>query len=168
MTGTFSERIAGLRHLVGDGQRLQGVVAVDQRYSLAQHEHLDWHHPRGGGPKFLERPLMDHYHDYLSDYAKTVLTDGGQPAMKRSMEHLSDQIEITAPVEFTDLRRSGHPSVTQGGRTVYDRPPKQHRLTAEELRVKSRARMHALQAAGLPWFFTRHGKVIRVPGKGGR
>jgi len=168
MTGTFSERIAELRRMVGDGARLTGVVACDQIYAHRQHEELSYRHPRGGSAKYLEKPLMSHYRDYLTDYAKTVLTDGGQPAMKRSVEHLSDQVEVTAPVEFTDLRRSGHPSVTQGGRTVYDRPPKQHRLTAEELRVKSRARMHALQAAGLPWFFTRHGKVIRVPGKGGR
>lgn len=167
-SGTFSERIDALRTMTGRGAKLSGSVVVDQRYALAQHEHLDWHHPRGGGPKYLERPLMSGYRDYLSDYAKTVLTDGGQPAMKRSMEHLSDQVELTAPVEFTDLRRSGHPSVTLGGRTVYDRPPKQRRLTEDELRVKSRARMHALQAAGLPWFFTRHGKVIRVPGKGER
>jgi hypothetical protein len=168
MTSTFAERIDALRTLTGRGAKLSGSVVVDQRYSHFQHERLDLHHPRGGGPRFLSQPLMDHYHDYLDDYAKTVLTDGGQPAMKRSVEHLSDQVEVTAPVEFTDLRRSGHPSVTLGDRTVYDRPPKQHRLTAEELRVKSRARMHALQAAGLPWFFTRHGKVIRVPGKGGR
>ena len=168
MTGTFSERIAELRHLVGDGQRLTGSVVVDQVYSHRQHEDLSYRHPRGGSAKFLEKPLMDGYRDYLEDYARTVLADGGQPAMKRSVEHLSDAVELTAPVEFTDLRRSGHPSVTLGGRTVYDRPPKQRRLTAEELRAKSRMRMHALQAAGLPWFFTRHGKVIRVPGKGER
>lgn len=168
MTSTFAERVDALRTLTGRGERLQGTVVVDQIYAHFQSEHLELHHPRGGGPKFLERPLMDHYRNYLSDYARTVLHDGGQPAMRRSMEHLSDQVEITAPVEFTDLRRSGHPSVTLGGRTVYDRPPKQHRLTAGELKVKGRARMHALQAAGLPWFFTRHGKVIRVPGKGGR
>jgi hypothetical protein len=168
VASTFAERIDALRTLTGRGQRLTGTCTVDQVYAHFQSERLDLHHPRGGGPKFLERPLMQHYRDYLDDYAKTVLHDGGQPAMKRSVEHLSDQVEVTAPVEFTDLRRSGHPSVTQGGRTVYDRPPKQHRLTEEELRVKSRARMHALQAAGLPWFFTRHGKVIRVPGKGGR
>jgi hypothetical protein len=168
MSGTFSERIDALRTMTGRGERLTGSCTVDQVYAKYQHERAELHHPRGGGPFYLRNPLMDGYRDYLSDYARTVLTDGGQPAMRRSMEHLSDQVEIAAPVEFTDLRRSGHPSVTLGGRTVYDRPPKQHRLTAEELKLKGRARMHALQAAGLPWFFTRHGKVIRVPGKGGR
>ena len=77
MTGTFSERIAELRHLVGDGQRLQGSVTCDQVYAHRQHEDLSYRHPRGGQAKFLEKPLFDHYRDYLSDYAKTVLTDDG-------------------------------------------------------------------------------------------
>ena len=47
---------------------------------------------------------MDHFRDYINDYAKTVLDDGGQPAMKRSVEHLSDQVEVTAPREWGDLR----------------------------------------------------------------
>jgi hypothetical protein len=167
MSGTFSARIGDLRRRVGSG-KLAGTVEVDQVYAKYQHERMDLHHPRGGGPKFLERPLMSGYRDYLGDYARTVLADGGQPAMKRSAEHLSDQVELMAPVEFSDLRRSGHPTVTAGGRTVYDRPPKQRRLTEEELKVKSRAVTAARIAAGLPWFFTRHGKVIRVPGKGER
>jgi hypothetical protein len=134
-------------------------------YAHYQHERLDLHHPHGGQAKFLQQPLYDHYRDYLGDYAKTVLDDGGVPAMKRTAEHLSDQVEAHAPVEFEDLRRSGHPSVTQAGRTIYDRAPKQHRLSEEELKAKGRKRIGELIAAGLPWFFTRGGKVIRVPGK---
>jgi len=167
MSGTFSARIGELRRRVGGG-KLAGTVEVDQVYARYQHERMDLHHPRGGGPKFLERPLMAGYRDYLGDYARTVLGDGGQPAMRRGAEHLSDQVELSAPAEFGDLRRSGHPTVTQGGRTVYDRPPKQRRLSEEELRAKGRARTGELIAAGLPWFFTRHGRVIRVPGKGER
>ena len=168
MTSTFSDRIDELRKTAGNGQKLTGSVVVDQIYAHFQHEGLNLHHPRGGSAKYLEKPLMDGHRDYLEDYARTVLNDGGQPAMKRSVEHLSDQVEVTAPVEFSDLRGSGHPSVTLGGRTVYDRAPKVARLSAGELKARSRARMRALQAAGLPWFFTRHGKVIRVPGKGER
>lgn len=123
------------------------------------------HHPRGGQAKFLERPLFDHFKDYLADYAKTVLHDGGQPAMKRSMEHLSDQVEITAPREWGDLLRSGHPHVTQGEREIYDRPPKAARLTKEELRVKSRALLRMRLAEGLTVYFYKHGKIIRIPGK---
>lgn len=153
MTSTFAGRIDALRTLTGRGQRLQGTVTVDQRYALIQHEELSYRHPRGGQAKYLEAPLFDHYRDYLGDYAKTVLADGGQPAMRRSMEHLSDAVELAAPVEFSDLRRSGHPAVTLGGRTVYDRPPKQRRLTDEELRAKSRARWPLLPDALKGWIY---------------
>ena len=51
-------------------------------YAQYQHEHMEFRHPRGGGPKYLEKPLMDHYRDYLDDYAKTLLHDGGRPAMR--------------------------------------------------------------------------------------
>ena len=166
MTGTFAERVDVLKKQVGSGKVTASVV-VDQVYAHYQHEHLEFRHPRGGQAKYLEQPLYDGYRDYLQDYARTVLHDGGVPAMKRSAEHLSDAVEVTAPVEWSDLRRSGHPTVTHGGLTVYDRAPKQARLTKGELRDKSRARMRALQAAGLPWFFTRDGKVIRVPGRRG-
>jgi hypothetical protein len=164
-SGTFSERIAELRRMAGGGARLTGTVTCDQRYAAAQHEHLEWHHPRGGSAKYLERPLMDNYRDYLGDYAKTVLHDGGQPAMKRSMEHLSDQVEVTAPREWGDLRSSGHPKVTLGERVVYDRPPKAARLTAEELKAKSRAILRMRLAEGLSVYFTKGGKVYRIPGK---
>jgi hypothetical protein len=165
MSGTFSERIDALRTMTGRGQRLQGSVTVDQRYAKWQHEHMELHHPRGGSAKFLERPLMSGYRDYLSDYAKTVLHDGGQPAIKRSMEHLSDAVEITAPREWGDLKSSGHPSVEQGGRTIYDRAPKAARLTAEELKAKSRATMRMRLAEGLTVYFTRGGKVMVIPGR---
>ena len=163
-TGTFSERIDELRHMVGSG-KLVGAVTCDQRYAHFQHERMDLHHPRGGQAKYLQKPLMDHYRDYISDYARTVLSDGGQAAMRRSMEHLSDAVEISAPREWGDLMKSGHPKVTQGGRTLYDRPPKAARLTAQELKAKSRAILRARLAAGLSVYFMRHGKVIRIPGK---
>ena len=151
--------------MVGNGQRLTGSVTVDQIYAHRQHEDLSYHHARGGSAKYLEKPLMDHYRDYLGGYAKTVLHDGGQSAMKRSMEHLSDQVEETAPREWGDLRSSGHPAVTQGGRTIYDRAPKAARLTAEELKAKSRAILRQRLAEGLTVYFTRGGKVFRIPGK---
>jgi hypothetical protein len=165
MTGTFAERIDELKQLTGNGEPLTGTVTCDQIYAHFQHEHLEFHHPRGGGAKFLEQPLMRHYGDYLADIARTLLTDGPQPAMKRSVEHLSDQVELSAPREWGDLMKSGHPTVTAGGRTVYDRPPKAARLTTTELRAKSQATMRQRLAEGLTVYFTRHGKVMVIPGK---
>lgn len=34
-------------------------VSFDTVYAWRQHEELDWNHPRGGGPKYLEGPLLE-------------------------------------------------------------------------------------------------------------
>lgn len=165
MSGTFSERIAELRRITGSGERLTGVCTVDQRYAAYQHERVELHHPRGGSAFYLRKPLMEKYRDYLGDYARTVLHDGGQPAMRRSMEHLADQVEITAPREWGDLRSSGHPKVTLGDRTVYDRAPKAARLSEAELRAKSRAILRMRLAEGLTVYFYKNGRIHVIPGK---
>jgi hypothetical protein len=164
VTGTFTTRVSELRRQVGS-EPVTARVVVDQRYAHFQSERMDLHHPRGGGAKFLERPLFGHYRDYLRDFARTVLHDGGTEAMKRSAEHLSDQVEVTAPREWGDLHKSGHPSVTVGERLVYDRAPKVQRLSELELKAKSRAIMRARIAAGLTVYFMRNGKVMVIPGK---
>lgn len=163
--GTFDARIEELRRMTGMPDTIHGSVTVDQVYAHFQHERLDLHHPRGGEAKYLERPLLEHFRYYLGEYARTVLHDGGQPSVERSMEHLSDMVEFSAPREWGDLRKSGHPVVELGQRTIYDRPPKVHRLTAEELRAKSRAILRERLAAGLTVYFMRHGKVMVIPGK---
>ena len=140
MTGTFTERIDELRKLVGCGKIIASCT-VDQRYAAYQHEHVEFRHPRGGKALYLQQPLYEHYSEYVEDYAKTVLEDGGHGAMKRTAEHLSDQVEEHAPREFDDLRRSGHPQVTVNGEITYDRPPKLARLTEAQLKAKCRISM---------------------------
>jgi hypothetical protein len=78
-----------------------------------------------------------------------VLEDGGVPAMIDAMEALAGDNGVAshAPVELGDLRASGHPTVTSDGHSVYDRAPRQHRLTEEELKLKSKA-AHALHRLG--------------------
>jgi len=61
-------------------------------------------------------------------------------AMRDNMEVLSQQVYEQSPVEFGDLRDSGHPVVTQGGVTVYDRAPRARRLSEDELRAKGKLR----------------------------
>jgi hypothetical protein len=145
MSVTFAERAAELldRTRAGDGH-LVGSVTIDQAYAHFQHERLDLHHPRGGGPMFLTRPLFEHYRDYLTVIAATYLEDGGRREMARSMEHLSDAAELAAPWEFGDLMHSGHPEVRRGAEVTYDRPPKRHRLTDAELAAKTRMRWPTL------------------------
>ena len=168
--GTFSERIDELRTSTAsrDGW-LRGSVTVDQVYAHYQHERLDLKHPRGGTAKYLERPLMERYPAYLAELAHHVLdpADTLVHAMARNMENLSDAVEATAPREFGDLRRSGHPKVTAGGRTVYDRAPRVGRLSAADLRIKSRIRYMSLPDAlkGWIWWHVQH--HTRPPGRHG-
>ena len=153
MTGTAVLRLEHLRDMTGSREQwLRGSVTVDQVYAHYQHEHLDFRHPRGGHALYLQRPLMEHFRGWLDDYARTVLRDGGQHAMARSMEHLSDQVEIQAPLEWGHLRRSGHPEVRTAVRHVYDRPPKQHRLTRAEIRYYNRLRHLPPEILGWIWW----------------
>lgn len=132
---TFAEGCAELEELVGHGD-LTGHVVVDQLYADYQHEGLDFHHPRGGQALYLQAPLMERWPLYLEAIAKTVLDDGGKAGMEAAMEDLSGAVAVLAPVEFANLRASGHPYITDNGEVTYDRPPLQHRLTEEELRAE--------------------------------
>ena len=136
MAGTFAERIDVLSEMVGHGD-LTGSVVVDQLYAQIQHEHLEYRHPRGGQALYLQAPLMEHYDGYLGEIARTVLDDGGKEAMKAAVEDLAEDggVATRAPVLYANLRASGHPSVTDNGERVYDRPPRQHRLTEDELKA---------------------------------
>lgn len=156
MSATFAERCRELRHQIGCPERIVASVEVNQVYAHYQHEHLEFRHPRGGQAKYLETPLMLSYRLYLAMIARGLLSDGGHRAMSRSMEDLSDQVEVYAPREFGDLMRSGHPSVRVGVRTVYDRPPKQHRLSEQELKIKARLRKLPPELIGWIWWHVMH------------
>lgn len=136
---SFDARMAELGDRVGEGT-VRGSVEVNQAYAQYQHEGLDLRHPRGGQAKYLEEPLYGNHRGYLQDIAHRVLRSGPVQAMADVMEDLSGQVFDHAPVEFMDLRMSGHPTVSRGGAVVYDRPPMQARLTDEQLRAKSRLR----------------------------
>lgn len=135
----FERRLGELADRVGH-ERVRGSVEVDQVYAQYQHEGLDLKHPRGGQAKYLEEPLYDHHRDYLQDIADRVLDGSITQAMADSMEHLSGEVFALAPVEFMDLRASGHPVVRRGGEVAYDRPPMQERLTPAQLKAKDKLR----------------------------
>lgn len=139
MPGDFDVRMDELAEKVGDG-RVRGSVEVDQVYAQYQHEGLDLRHPRGGRAKYLEAPLYANHHGYLRDVADQVLSVGPVPAIVNAMEDLSGEVFTEAPVEFMDLRMSGHPTVKRGGVAVYDRPPMQGRLSGAQLRAKNQLR----------------------------
>lgn len=136
MASTFGDRIDELKAMVGTGD-LTGTVVVDQIYAQVQHEELTFNHPRGGQALYLQAPLMENYPHYLQTYADRLLEDGGEQAMVGAMEDLAEDggVATRAPVLYSNLRASGHPMVDSDGVTVYDRPPRQHRLSEEELRA---------------------------------
>jgi hypothetical protein len=104
---------------------------------IDQHEGLDFDHPRGGESLYLQKPLFENYERYLQKYADAVLRDGGEHALADCMEDLAEDggVAIRAPILYDNLRASGHPMVTSDGETVYDREPRQHRLSEEELKA---------------------------------
>jgi hypothetical protein len=171
MPGTAVTELTGLleRTHAGTGW-LRGSVEIDQVYAHYQHERLDLHHPRGGGPKYLERPLFEHWRVWVENIAISYFEDGGERAMRYAMEDLSDLAELAAPWEFGDLIHSGHPQVRRGLRDVYDRPPKRHRLTEAELRQKSRWRWPGLPSALKGWIYwhnTARGRMGLPPPRRG-
>lgn len=140
MASTFGDRLEVLKEMVGSGD-LVGKVVVDQVYAKYQHEGLDFVHPRGGEALYLGQPLLDNHSRYFQAYADRLLEDGGEQAFVDSMEDLAEDggVATRAPVLYSNLRASGHPSVTSDGVTVYDRDPRQHRLSEEELKAIYRA-----------------------------
>lgn len=158
MAGTFDARIEELMAAIGGGE-LTGTTVVDQVYALYQHEDLALHHPRGGGAKYLITPLMEMSEELFMGIAHDFLEDGGKKAMIAGMESLCQAIKITAPVEFNNLRRSGHPIVFDDGAVIYDRPPEQHRLTEAEI--------EALKDAHPSGWITKNGLHIFIGVKEG-
>lgn len=138
-SASFDAALARLSEDVGT-TRVRGRVEVDQVYARYQHEGLDFNHPRGGQAKYLEQPFYANVPQYMQDIAARVLSGDLTQAMADVMEDLSGEVFDRAPIEFLDLRASGHPTVERGGAVVYDRPPMQARLTEEQLRIKSRMR----------------------------
>lgn len=135
----FDTRMAELAEQVGDGP-LTGVLEVDQVYARYQHEGLDLKHPEGGQAKYLEAPLFAGHPAMLERLADRVLDGDLSDAMAQNMEGLSLKVYELAPLEFGDLKASGHPVVRDNGTVAYDRPPNIHRLTPEELKIKAELR----------------------------
>lgn len=142
MRGTFGDGIDRLIETVGRGH-LKGSVEVDQIYAKYQHEKPELNHPDGGKAYYLRDPLFEKSAEYMQKLADKTITVGGseiEQGMVEVVEDLSTQVYIHAPLEFADLKASGHPTVESAGAVVYDRAPNVPRLTREELRIKARLR----------------------------
>ncbi|TCS78781.1 HK97 gp10 family phage protein [Tepidibacillus fermentans] len=59
-----------------EGNRLEISVGYDLVYSVIQHERLDFAHPKGGKPKFLEDPFNENkvkYNVFIDKMIKNAL-----------------------------------------------------------------------------------------------
>jgi len=64
-TGAVTAAKAAARAAARAGSlELNAEVSFNTVYAARQHEELDWVHPRGGGPKYLERPLLEQANRY--------------------------------------------------------------------------------------------------------
>lgn len=54
-----------------------GYGGAAEAYAAIQHEDLSLNHPNGGGPKYLERPLLEHGKTLLADLAEDIRADLG-------------------------------------------------------------------------------------------
>lgn len=135
MAGTFEARTKKLldKHM---GGKLRGEVIVDQVYAKYQHENLALKHPRGGKAKYLWHPVLADVNKTMEQLATRTLWGDPDRAMIRAVERWAKGVEKEAPVEFGDLRLSGHPRVKRGGNLIYDRPPIAHRLSEREIEAK--------------------------------
>lgn len=51
---------------VNPSQRVEAEVGYSLPYALRQHEELNYNHPKGGEPKFLENPYLEKEQDYIN------------------------------------------------------------------------------------------------------
>lgn len=135
--GTFDDRIRELADKVGSG-RLSGHCEYNQAYAQIQHENLSYRHAPGKQAKYLEQPLYENADRYMQRLADNLLDGDLHRAMADNMDDLAAKSADIAPLDLGPLHDSAHPTVVDDGRTVYDKAPKQPRLTAEELRATHR------------------------------
>jgi hypothetical protein len=140
MASTFNERIDELIARIGVGS-VVGTVEVDQVYAHRQHEELDVKHPQGGGAKYLERPLFENAEFFYQHIADELLESGVVRPMIENVETLAYKASDAAPRLFGHLKDSMHPSVTDDGAVVYDRPPGTPRIPQQALAAEKEAEL---------------------------
>jgi hypothetical protein len=59
------------------GQSVVGIVGFNTVYALAQHERMDYEHPKGGKAKYLEDPLKQQGARYI-DHMATRMREAAQ------------------------------------------------------------------------------------------
>lgn len=136
--GDFHDKMQMLIDSTAKG-KITGEVVVDQVYAHYQEVHETFNHPDGGQAYYARDSLYDNLSGKIQKIAdKTLTEDGTHPedGVKDVVDSVNDGIRLRAPLEFGDLRNSGHRIVTVGQETVYDVPALIGRQSAEELKQK--------------------------------
>lgn len=125
MADTFNRKIDGLIRDVGVGT-ITARCEVDQPYAQNQHQSVWFKHPHGGRSLYLGGPLLENALVLVESISRSVLEPGGSLLRMRMIEiaeTLARYVLENAPKETGQLSLSGHPSVTDDGVIIYDRPP---------------------------------------------
>lgn len=134
----FTARMDQLAAEVGDGDLVIRTV-FDQVYAKYQELREDLQHPRGGQAHYVRDGLLVRSSDWLGQLARGLITPEGS-RIRETAAQVADDLayhqESLAPVEFVNLRRSGHPIVTDDGAVTHDRAPDVPRLSEAQLRAQ--------------------------------
>jgi hypothetical protein len=125
MAGTFDRRIAHLSREVGVGN-IVAHCEVNQPYAQNQHETESFDHHGVGRSHYLGGPLLENIFTTMQEIAGRVITENGSDLEKGMIdvsEKMARYVLTNAPKDTHRLSLSGHPSVTDNGSVVYDRPP---------------------------------------------
>jgi hypothetical protein len=122
--GTFDERMDHLSEEVGTGS-LRARCEVNQPYAQDQHETLHYRH-NDGRARYLGGPLFENQSDLLDILARNAITPMGsniQGGIIDVAEMLATYVLTNAPKLTGQLSTSAHPTATDNGMLIYDRPP---------------------------------------------
>jgi hypothetical protein len=136
-----------MRALSGAGlpHEIKGIAGFNTPYALAQHERLDYHHPKGGKAKYLEGPLKENVGRYASRMGlrmkraivgpaiagagghvlAAAVLEGAIDGMIEATEDLLGRAMREAPIDEGTLRASGTATVYVDGRPVSGMTTKQ-------------------------------------------
>lgn len=143
MPGDFDARMAELEEQVKG--HWQASTEVDQVYAHYQHEGLEFEHPRGGQAKYLEQPWEAGASGFSQRWADGLLKpEGLKEAATAIAQDGVRMVDEHAPVEFENLKHSGHGAATRDGAVIYDEPPLAGRLSETELKALSHAQDEGL------------------------
>jgi hypothetical protein len=122
--GTFIQRMDHLSEEVGTGS-LVARCKVNQPYAQDQHETLHYRH-NDGRARYLGGPLFENQADLMDIIGRHAITPLGsdiQQGMIEVAEMMARYVLTNAPKLSGRLSTSGHPTVTDNGMLIYDRPP---------------------------------------------